>query len=429
MTMMPLAAAILVSNRQLQEQTNAVIQNLPVRVAMESSETGDADELLDRIERHRPDVVLLEANRLALPLDELVQRLRHTPTQPVVFLLHTEANPQLILEALRAGVSEYLYLPLAETLRDAFERLSVARQKSSGESASSLGRIFGFMSARGGCGATTIVSHVAPLVARNLADANATLLADFDFESGMLRFIMKSRCTWSVRDALDNMHRMDTNYWKKLISPYDPRLDIIPAPDDLAARRPAGSEDTAHLMRFLRSTYRATIVDFGRHMSTSAFDSLVELDTLYLVVTTEPGCFEQTLDFRRVLERRGLPASRIKILLNRVNERSAPDIRAIESQLGFSVAATLPSDDEGLYDAWSEGRLLDSGSKLGREFNWLASNIVARVRGEVIQPRNQPEKSAGRAGKWFSFFGKAEKGARPQTAGPLSPSTETGALK
>ncbi len=32
---MPLSAALLIYNRQLWEQTNAVIQNLPVRIALE----------------------------------------------------------------------------------------------------------------------------------------------------------------------------------------------------------------------------------------------------------------------------------------------------------------------------------------------------------------------------------------------------------
>ena len=42
-----------------------------------------------------------------------------------------------------------------------------------------------------------------------------------------------------------------------------------------------------HLMRFIRSTYPLSIVDFGRSISVAALDSLSELETLYLVTTTD----------------------------------------------------------------------------------------------------------------------------------------------
>jgi len=296
-----------------------------------------------------------------------VRRVRETPSQPAVFVLHSEVSRDLILEALRAGANEFLYPPLAETLRDAFVRLSVVRQKNSIESPGGLGRIFGFLSARGGCGATTFAAHLAPLMGRSLA--TPTLLADFDFDAGVLRFVMKCRAAWSVRDALDNMHRMDGNYWKKLVSPHGNLLDVLAAPEDLAARFHAGAQETAHLMRFIRSTYRAAVVDFGRHLSVSALHSLPELDTLYLIATPDPDTLDRARDCVAFIESRGYPASRVKILLNRAQG-----------------SGSFPDDREALYDAWSEGRLLDSGSKLGREFQNLSRSIAARVKGENAPP-------------------------------------------
>jgi pilus assembly protein CpaE len=402
--MMPLSAALLIATRPLQEQTNACIQNLPVRIALETGEFGEPDDLLDRIDRHRVDVVLIEAGKLDIPLDEFVRRLRETPSQPAVFVLHTEAAPQLILETLRAGANEFLCPPLAEPLRDAFERLSVVRQKQSIDSPGGLGHIFGFLSVKGGCGATTFAAHVSTAVAASLK--SQSLLADFDFDAGLLRFIMKSRSTWSVRDALDNMHRMDSNYWKKLISTHGEFLDILPAPDELAARIPAGAQETAHLMRFIRSTYRATIVDFGRHYSSSALDSFPELDTLYLVATTDLETLDHARDCIAFLQSRAYPLARVKVLLNRVPERSAPDPKGIESYLGLPFSEAFCSDEEALYDAWSEGRLLNAGSKLGCEMNRLSSAIAARVRGEDLRPVVPAAPAQGRFGKLLSLLTK-----------------------
>src|SRR6266700_2110274 len=147
--MMPLPAALVISSRPLWEQAHACMQNLPVRIALEQHEPDDADALLDRIERHRADVVLIEASRLALPLEEFIGRLREMASQPAVFVLHPDASPQHILKALHAGATEFLYPPLTDKLREAFENLSALRGKNSSSPSSGLGRIFGFISAKG----------------------------------------------------------------------------------------------------------------------------------------------------------------------------------------------------------------------------------------------------------------------------------------
>ena len=113
--MMPLTAALVISNRSLWEQVHACIQNLPVRIALEQNEPDDVDSLLDRIEKHRADVVLIEAHRLALPLEDFIGRLRDTASQPAVFVLHPDASPQHIMEAIRAGAAEFLKAELRHT--------------------------------------------------------------------------------------------------------------------------------------------------------------------------------------------------------------------------------------------------------------------------------------------------------------------------
>ena len=406
--MMPLTAALVISSRPLWEQTHACIQSLPVRIALEQNEPDDAEALLDRIERHRADVVLLEAKSLALPLEEFIARLHNTASQPAVFVLHSEASPQHILEALHAGASEYLFPPLTDSLREAFERLSITRAKSSNAPSSGLGRIFGFISAKGGCGATTFACHVAVEVARQTKQP--VLLADFDVEAGLIRFILKAKTTYSGRDALANMHRMDSSYWHALVSKHGEYLEVIPAPDDLAAKRPAGAQEMAHLMRFIRSMYPITVVDFGRHVSQAALDSLPELEALHLLTTLELDTLGHAGDCVRTVEERGYAPGRLKVLLNRVGERGLPDPQGVEKFLGAAPAGAFSSDPVALYDAWAEGQMLESNSKLGRELAALAASTVARARGERVEEK-APEvrkEAPGGVRRLFSFLQRVQ---------------------
>jgi hypothetical protein len=47
---------------------------------------------------------------------------------------------------------------------------------------------------------------------------------------------MKTKSPYSVMDALNNLHRLDQNYWSALISNGMPGLEIITAPEVLAAK-------------------------------------------------------------------------------------------------------------------------------------------------------------------------------------------------
>jgi len=408
--MMPLTAAFVLANRTVWEQAHACIQNLPVRVAVEhgkrQSDTSDADALLDRIEQHRVDVVLVETSRVGMPLEEFVRRVKNSAAQPAVFVLNPEASPELILEALRAGANEYLYPPLTETLRDALQRLSAARSKGGSVTSNALGKIFGFLSARGGCGATTFVVHVATDLAKQAKQP--ILLADFDFEAGLLRFLMKSKTTYSVRDAIDNLRRMDSSLWKGLVSSHTDRLDVIPAPDEVAAKRSPSAEESTHLMRFIRSTYPVSIVDFGRSVSVVALDSLPELEVLYLVTTPDFTSLEHAKRAIGNAEERGFAGNRLKVLVNRSGDRRKPELEGIEKSLGRPFEAVFPNDHTSLYDAYSEGRFLPATSALGKELHALADSIRVRAAGEPERGESDKAAAATSGKGWFSFLQKTQ---------------------
>jgi pilus assembly protein CpaE len=409
--MMPLTAAFVVSNRAVWEQAHACIQNLPVRLAVEQgveqTTAAEADELLDRIERHRVDVVLVEASTVAIPLEEFVRRLRSAASQPAVFVLNPEASPELILEALRAGANEYLYPPLGETLRDALQRLSAARSKGGSDASKALGKVFGFLSAHGGCGATTFAAHIAPELARQTKQP--TLLADLDFEAGILRFLMKTKNSYSVRDAVDNLHRIDSSLWKGLVSSLPDKLDVIPASDEVAAKRSPAREEMTHLLRFIRSTYPITIADFGRNISTAALHALPELEAIYVVSTPGRASLERARRTVHAIEQRGFPRTRIQVLLNQVREKKT-DLNVVEQVLGRPADATFREDHLALYDAYSEGRFLPASNALAKELRALAESIRVGVMG---QPQRAPVEKAEAKGL-FSFRGFFQKTQRAQ---------------
>jgi hypothetical protein len=73
----PIAAGIVVQTRELWDELNRSLQDLSVRLLFELSELPpDWAGFLDRIDRVRPDVIMLDVTKLREPLEDVVKRIR-----------------------------------------------------------------------------------------------------------------------------------------------------------------------------------------------------------------------------------------------------------------------------------------------------------------------------------------------------------------
>src|SRR5438270_7190636 len=233
--MYPLTIGLAIENRELCEQAQACLADLPFRIIVEHQDLGDVSNFLDRLERMRPDVVLVDISGWKEPLETLVSSIRGAIGDPMIIALNTTADSEAILSSLRAGINEYLFPPLQETLKKALEKRSADRSRRRMEGGKGGGKAFGFMSAKGGCGATTLVTHIAAELGRQ---NQKVLLADLDLDAGMVGFITKTKAVYSILDAVNNLHRLDIHYWKALVSNGIPGVEIVSTPMALAAKQP-----------------------------------------------------------------------------------------------------------------------------------------------------------------------------------------------
>jgi pilus assembly protein CpaE len=223
----PLTAGIVIETKSVWDELQSSLQDLPVRILLEQSEIGDLGSLVDRIQRMRPDVIFLDISMLRDPLDQVIRHIRACPNTPAVLALNTSAEPAAILDAMRSGAAEYLYPPMREQVRAALERIGNER-KNANQSIRKGGRTVGFLSAKGGCGSTTVACHAA--VELPHITQSRVLLADLDFDTGMIGFLMKTSSKYNIADAVRNTQRLDENYWKALVSNGIKGLEVISAP-------------------------------------------------------------------------------------------------------------------------------------------------------------------------------------------------------
>jgi pilus assembly protein CpaE len=371
----PTTVGAAIAASELWDAVQEALRGLAVRVVMEQRDLRNWPSLIERLEFLRPEVVLLDITALPLPLEEAVRGVRAALPDAMLVALDTAAQPETILAAVRAGANEFLYPPLGGNLRKAVERLAEVRPRPR-ENSRPPGKVLGFLSAKGGCGASTIACHLAAEFGRASAlRAEHSLLADLDLQSGIVGFLMKVKSPYSVLDAVQNLHRLDVSYWNALVAGGWPGLEIIAAPAGYLPKDPISGETLGKVLTFVRAHYAWTVVDLGSTLNLATVTVMEEIDDIFLITTLEVPALHQAKQTVQTLINAGF-GNRLHVILNRTPQR--PDVTAeeLERILGMPIDTMLPNDYYALYDAFCKGKLLPPGSHLSRQLSSLAMRIT-----------------------------------------------------
>jgi pilus assembly protein CpaE len=361
-TISPLSIVLAISDAQLEEQVRAHLLDLPARINVQSASAGFVDA----------DLLLIDAYQPGGSLDEILARWRARFPDAMVGVVHHSAEPQVILAAMRAKADEFIFPPVEPKLNSLLER--VFEKKGRGRRTN--GKAVGFLSAKGGCGATTVSCHIATALAAQSQDG--ALLADFDLETGLVGFLMKAETRYSILDAFKNLHRLDESYWKGIVA-IRKRLDILPAPGSLMAHEPLTPEALRQVLRFVRSMYEWVAIDLGRGLNMMALAALDELDEIYLVSTPAVASLYRARQCVQHLIDLGFSSERIRLILNQVGKQKLLSSGELRKSVGVPVWAELPLRNE-LEDAYTDGNLVGSDTELGRRFGQLAANMAGLPR-------------------------------------------------
>lgn len=369
--MYPLTIGLAIEHRELLEQAQACLAGLPFRVIVEHQDIGDLSSFIDRLERMRPDVVLIDISTWKDPLEGLVAQIKNAVGDPMIIALHVTADADTILASLRAGINEFLYPPLQDPLRKALEKRSLDRTRRPGATKGA-GKSYGFLSAKGGCGATTLVCHVAAELGRQ---NQKVLLMDLDLDAGLIGFITKTKSVYSIVDAVNNLHRLDIHYWKALVSNGIPGVEIVASPLAMGTKQQLKDEQIRHVLGFARPHYDWTLVDLGRSLSRTAMAALEEIDEACLITTLEVPALHQSKQIIQTLLDGGYGKHRLKLILNRSPKRLDITPGELEKMLGVPIYSMVPNDYPELYEAYAEGRMLTRNSELGKNIARLAVKL------------------------------------------------------
>ncbi|MGD1071417.1 MAG: hypothetical protein ABSB15_14850 [Bryobacteraceae bacterium] len=375
-----IAIAVGIADPKLRLLLLEALHEASVPVMEESCDVHRFDDLIASVERLRPDILFLGLPGLPADPALIVARIATLDPALRVVAVNDSAEPETILKAMRAGAAEFVYPPfLSSAFEDSLRRV-IADCGRAVHAERSTGSVIGFVSAKGGCGATTLACHAASHLRR--LTKREVLLADLDMASGVVGSIMQTVPRYSLDDALQNLHRMDLKLWKGLVATSPSGVDVIPTPPDIPAPAAPLSRKLPALLRFWRMHYDLSIVDLGHGITQPLLDVLDSIDTLVLVATNEVLALKQAKQIIQALAARNFGANRLKLVINRMPKRTQIQLPELEKVMGHSIYSEIPNDYHRLNEAYSEPRLLDPDSDLGIQIGKFAARLAGISAGE-----------------------------------------------
>ena len=342
------------------------------------------------------DVALVD---LSLPdsqgLETFLTIQRHAPELPIIVVTSLD-DEAIALKAVRSGAQDFL--AKGSLTRDTLVRAlnyAIARSRNPPEPATRVqdkATVVGLLGSSGGVGTTTLACHWALELHRQTSQK--VLLIDLEVSSTGAAFLMKTTSPHTLLDAVQSLHRLDSNLWNGFTCSPQEGVDLLQAPGVAGIQDLPTAERVRHILRFARSLYDWIVLDLGR-LTGFSLSILEETKDLFIVTTPElPSLFETSRLLQRLLDA-GFPREKLRLLLNRKTKGASFTLEDLEKGLGYRFYGSIADSSREMGEAFAAGRYLDEKLPMRK--------AVAQV---IRKWRGIEEKSSARTGLGFLRFAR-----------------------
>lgn len=298
---------------------------------------------------------------------------------PIVVLSSVDTEA-ITLQTIHEGAEDYLVKSscsaelLLRVVESAMVRHKARAGVRGGPISSDRTRVIGVVSAVGGAGATAVACNLAAELRRQTN--GKVLLADLNLHMGSVSFMMglTNTATFSLRDAVANLHRLDQSCWEGMVTRGPSDLDVVLSPDLL------GSDDLPvdtilQVLNRIKPFYQWMVLDLGR-LNHCSMGLLHSVDDVFVVTTTAVPSLYGAILVVNALKGAGVKEERLGLIVNQVGKVQPLSASEIDKLFGIRIAATLSADHHEIEQACEQKRLPLENSSFRRQIAILARKLA-----------------------------------------------------
>lgn len=236
------------------------------------------------------------------------------------------------------------------------------------------GRVIAVTAAQPGVGATTIATGLAyalgpsgPTILTELWGAAPELALDLDLTPGH-----------PLGELVGESHRADASMIRHAAARDPAGIDVLAYPVETLAAEAVTTDASRDFQVLLRSMYDWVVADAGGGHNPGSAHLIRYAETVIVLTRLDPPALRLTRRYLRSLTETGVPAERVRVVVNRYGQSGQVAWARAEDALGRPVAAWLYDDPRAVNRALGAGRPLAvtaRRSRLNRGLRRLAEDL------------------------------------------------------
>lgn len=346
-----------------------------------------------------PDVVFLDLPRDPEACFAYAAQLRRisSAVKLVACSASSSHSPQLLLEAMRSGVQDFLPKPVG--LGALKEMLSRFVREIGTRGHLSKDKFIAVMGAKGGVGATTVAVNLGAQLCSSTR--KRVVLLDLARPLGNVHLLLDLSPSFGIRDAVANLERLDSHFFAGLLTHHKTNLEIVGGamqPEEWDTI-PVPALD--RLVNVAQNSFDFVLADVGSQFS-SEWSPMLRMAAMVLVVAEANVPALWTLDRRlAAMKAFGIEPDRIRIVINRWHKGDEETLQTMQKNLNHSICSYLPNDFRRVSAAVNHGVPLGADGR-----NDVLSNRYRQLAAHVAGIEEIPASKKGSLTGLFSFSGK-----------------------
>ena len=301
----------------------------------------EEDTGLEWLQPPGPDICLIDFDRDRANAITTAERMQEWLPNTAVFAVSSHSQPNLIIEAMRCGCSEYVVKPVGrEQLVEAVARVG-ARKREKREQLN--GQVLAFLAAKGGSGATTIATHLAAHLAKFCS--RKTLLIDLHPSCGEAAlFLGVTEHQYHFYELVESVDRLDSELLQSYVLHHASGLDLLAGPEFSDPTQRVAPEAVGQTIDFLRTKYEFVLMDCSPGLTDQNLEVFPRADHIYIITVPEVPALRNVARLLDYFTHHEFPQNRVDVVVNRHLSKSSEIADSqIEKVIGRKIFWKVPN--------------------------------------------------------------------------------------
>jgi pilus assembly protein CpaE len=310
------------------------------------------------------------------------------PKVPVIAAIEGASLP-IVRTLVRQGIADVVALPfdVAELQQACLDAMALVEERV--DQKVDLAPVVAVARSIGGCGATSIATHLAADLAANDASGRGAVIVDLDLQFGSVADFLGVRARGSLVDLLEARERLDEDLLRSMIGDAGNGLHVIAAPDTIMPLESVNTDFLLKLIDALRRQFGYVVLDLPANWTNWALSAALGADAVVLVVELSIASLRQAKRRLELFKSIGIDEKAVQIVVNRVEKRLFRTISLddVSETLGHPVLGSIALEAPAVSVAQNQGMLAQQVHRKSRFASDVAdvgellrSGVLARSR-------------------------------------------------